>query len=531
MLHTWESPGFPVGKEEVELESDVVVVGSGAGGAPLAYELSGEGYSVTVLEEGGYFPTESFKFDCREAVMRMYRDGGLTFALGIPITLCPVGKTVGGTTTINQGTALRMPPSVLAEWRTGYGLRDISREEMSLYYSAVEEFLYVSKPDPEVAGLNAAKFLEGSRRLGFGGEYLPRNAKDCEGYGVCCFGCPTGAKQSTNVSYIPEAVKRGAEVYADCVVERVVVEGDRATGVVGRFVKHDTGEKGPRVRVHAQVVVLACGTLGTPLVLARSRIANSSGQVGRNYRVHPVTQVVPVFDERIDPHRGISQSAWVHDFLTQGISLETTVLPPDMLSMTIPHASREHAEIMSNYPNSGLFGVMIKDSSQGRLIPRPGRRAALMYQIGGEDLKRMTLGNIVATEIGFAAGAKRVYTMIAGHSQISGLKDLNRLKSAKVSAKQYFAMTGWHPMGTCRMGGDPDWSVVKHTGETWDVKNLFICDGSVFPTSLGVNPQLTIMALSVRCAGFIDERMRPPRERGREDEEGLPDAGGVAAAA
>lgn len=525
MLHTWESLGLPggYGQGQVELECDVVIVGSGAGGAPLAYELSGEGYSVIVLEEGGYFPTESFRFDCREAVVKMYRDGGLTFALGLPITLCPVGRTIGGTTTINQGTALRMPPSVLAEWRTGYGLRDISRDELNLYYAAVEEFLYVSKPDPEVAGLNAARFLEGARKLGFSGEYLPRNAKDCEGYGVCCFGCPTGAKQSTNVSYIPEAVKRGAEVYADCLVERVDVRDGRATGVTARFVKHDTGAKGPKVRVHAGVVVLSCGTLGTPLVLARSRAGNSSGQVGRNYRVHPVTQVVPVFDERIDPHRGISQSAWVHDFLTQGISIETTVLPPDMLSMTIPQASREHAEIMREYPYSGLFGVMVKDSSQGRLIPRPGRRAALMYQIGGEDLKRMTLGNVVAAEIAFAAGARRVHTMIAGHSEVASPRDLNRLKSSRISAKQYFAMTGWHPMGTCRMGGDPEWSVVRHTGETWDVKNLFISDGSVFPTSLGVNPQLTIMALSVRCAGFIDERLRPPGEgedRKEEDRKG-----------
>jgi choline dehydrogenase-like flavoprotein len=530
MLHTWESLGLLAKSGEVELESDVVVVGSGAGGAPLAYELSAEGYSVTVLEEGGYFPTESFRFDCRDAVLRMYRDGGLTFALGMPITLCPVGKTIGGTTTINQGTALRMPPHVLAEWRTGYGLRDLSRDELSLYYSAVEEFLYVSKPDPEIAGRNAAKFLEGSKRLGFKGEYLPRNAKDCEGYGVCCFGCPTGAKQSTNVSYIPEAVKKGAEVYADCNVERVLVEDGRAKGVVGRFVKHDTGEKGPRVTVHASVVVLACGTLGTPLVLARSRLANSSGQVGRNYRVHPCTQVVPVFEERIDPHRGISQSAWVHDFLNQGISLETTVLPPDMLSMSIPHASREHAAIMAQYPHSGLFGVMIKDSSSGRIIPRPGRRSALMYQTGGEDLKRMTLGNVVAAEIAFAAGAKSVYTMIAGHSRLSSAKDLNRLKTARINARQYFAMTGWHPMGTCRMGGDPEWSVTRHTGETWDVANLFISDGSVFPTSLGVNPQLTIMALSVRCAGFIDERLSGDGERDSVPEDDAQAGSGAAVA-
>ena len=485
-----------------------MVVGSGAGGAPIAYELSAEGHTVTLLEEGGYFPTESFRFDGLESTMRLYRDGGLTFGVGVPMVLCPVGKTVGGTTTINQGTALRMPPGVLAEWRSGYGLRDITYEELSLYYGAVEEFIYVSKADPEVVGINATRFLEGARKMGLEAGLLPRNAKDCEGYGMCSFGCPTGAKQSTNVSYIPEAVAKGADVYADCRVDKVLVEDGRATGVEGRFVKHDTGAEGPKVIVRGKVVVLSCGTIGTPLLLSRSGIGDSSGQVGKNFCLHPTTQVVPVFEDQIQPHKGISQSAWVHEFLGQGISLETTVLPPDMLSMTIPQPGREHAAIMSQYQNSGIYGVMVKDSSRGRIIPKPGGGFTLMYQIGKEDLKKMTLGNIVASEIAFAAGAKRVYTMIAGHTEIGSFNDLNQLKSGKVRAKHYFAMSGWHPMGTCRMGGDPDWSVVRHTGETWDVDNLFIADASIFPTALGVNPQLTIMSLSMRCAGFVDEKLR-----------------------
>ncbi len=520
MLHTWKSLGLRGKTRAVELEADVVIVGSGAGGAPLASELAGEGYSVVVLEEGGYFPTESFGFDCRRAVVEMYRDGGMTFALGMPVVLCPTGRTIGGTTTINQGTALRMPRGVLQEWRTGYGLSEITYEELSLYYGAVEEFIYVSKPDPEVAGLNAAKFIAGARAMGLEAEYLPRNAKDCEGYGVCCFGCPTGAKQSTNISYIPEALRKGADVYADCRVDRVLVEEGRAAGVTGRFVEHDTRASGPRITVHAEVVVLSCGTVGTPLVLKRSGIADSSGQVGRNFRLHPVTQVVPIFDELVEPHRGVSQSAWVHEFLDQGISLETTVLPPDMLTMTVPHAAREHAEVMSQYPNSGLVGVMIKDSTTGRVMPRPGGGASLYYQVGREDLRRMKLGNLVASEISFAAGAKRVITMISGHHELRGPGDVARLRAAKVKARQYFAMSGWHPMGTCRMGSDPEWSVVGHTLETWDVPDLFISDASVFPTALGVNPQLTIMALSMRCAGFIDERLRERGvpARGRDDE-------------
>ncbi|MHB8894460.1 MAG: FAD-dependent oxidoreductase [Candidatus Geothermincolia bacterium] len=506
-MHTWESLGLPGNKSEMELESDVVVVGTGAGGAPLAYELSAAGYSVTLLEEGGYFPTESFGFDCCSAVKSLYKDGGMTFALGVPIALCPVGKTVGGTTTINQGTALRMPPDVLETWRADYGVDNLMYDELSLYYQAVEEFIYVSRSEPSVAGHNAQKFIDGARSLGLDADYLPRNAKDCEGFGVCCFGCPSGAKQSTNVSYIPEAIMKGAEVYADCKVEKVLQSDGRATGVTARFVDHETGFQGPRLTAHGKVVVLACGAIGTPMLLFHNKLANSSGQVGRNYRMHPVTQVVPIFDERTDPHRGVSQSAWVHDFLDQGISLETTVLPPDMLSMTIPHAAGKHAEIMSQYPYSGLFGVMIKDSSSGRIIPRPGGGSTILYQIGRKDLDAMAFGNVVAAEIAFAAGAERVITMIAGHDELTGMADVERLRNSRIKARQYYAMSGWHPMGTCRMGGEAASSVVRPTCETWDVDNLFICDASIFPTALGVNPQLTIMALSMRCAGFIDEKL------------------------
>ncbi len=507
MLHTWDSLNLAKAGKKMELEADVVVVGSGAGGAPIAYELAGEGHSVILLEEGGYYPTEEFRFDCKDSVSKLYRNGGLTFSLGMPIIICPVGRSIGGTTTINQGTSLRIPPAVLKEWQTAYGLYDINAEEMSLYYNAVEEFLFVKKADPEVAGKNAAKFIEGAKKLGMDADYLPRNAKDCEGYGVCSFGCPTGSKQSTNVSYIPEAVKRGAEVYADCKVKKVITENGKATGVEAQFIKADTGQAGPRLRVNAKVIVLSGGTVGTPLLLMGSRLANSSKQVGKNLRIHPCSTVTPVYDEEITPMKGISQSAWVHDFLSEGLSLETTVLPPDMLAMTMPAVSDRHAAIMSDFSHSGLFAAMVKDTTRGRLIPRPGGQFALFYQINREDLRRMQLGNILISEIAFAAGAKKVFTFIAGHTELRGRKDVERLRESRIGAMDYLALSAWHPMGTCRMGSDPSWSVVNHTGETWDVPNLFISDASTFPTALGVNPQLTIMVQALRIAGHIDERL------------------------
>ena len=503
----------------VELEADVVIVGSGAGGAPLAYELAGEGYSVIVLEEGGYHTTSDFRFQWAWAASHIYRDGGVNITLGTPVMLAPVGRTVGGTTTINQGNAMRVPPSLIERWHSDFGLYDIDYEELALYYCAVEEFLFVQKVDPEVAGNNARKFIEGARKIGLNADYLTRNAKDCEGYGHCIAGCPSGAKQSMVVSYIPEAVKRDADVYADCSIEEILVENGRAAGFAGYFIDHGTSEVGPQVKVHGKVAVLAAGALGTPLLLFRNRLCNSSGQVGKNYFVHPAMITVPVWDELIEPAKGISESAMVKDFEDYGFLLETAAMPPDVLSMPVVGLSSSRgSDIMRNFAKSGCFVSMIRDSRGGRLIPldRKANNFIVLYQLSKEDFQKTKTSTVMQVEIALAAGAKRVHTPIIGHEVIESSKDLERLRNVKLRKTQIVFMTGWHPQGTCRMGTSPDISVVKPTLESWDVPDLFIVDASVFPSAVGAHPQITIMAFSMRSAGFIDERLaekgvRPPK--------------------
>lgn len=213
----------------IRREADVAIIGSGAGGGPIAKELAEAGYSVVVLEEGGYFTREDFDFRPGQAFMRLYRDAGQTATVGLPVIIVPQGKTVGGTTTVNSGTCLRVPRHVLKRWHLECGLRDLEEDELNLLYAALEEYLFVKRADPEVVGENNLLFLRTAEKLGYSGGFLPRNAKDCEGYGVCAYGCPSGAKQSVDVSFIPDAVRAGADVYTRCRVERIVVrgEGDR----------------------------------------------------------------------------------------------------------------------------------------------------------------------------------------------------------------------------------------------------------------------------------------------------------------
>ncbi len=492
---------------DIRREADVVIIGSGAGGGPIAKELSEAGYSVVVLEEGGYFTREDFDFSAGRAFTRLYRDASQTVTLGMPAMVVPQGKTVGGTTTINSGTCLRIPRHVLKRWHLECGLRDLSEEELGLLYGAVEEYLFVKRADPEVAGRNNLLFVESAERLGYSGGFLPRNAKDCEGFGVCAYGCPSGAKQSVNVSYIPDAVRAGADLYTRCRAERIVVRNGRAVGVRGRFLDPRTGKKTYRIEVGAPVVVLAGGAIQTPSLLMHNRLCLSSGRLGKNLSIHPCGAAMALLDEPLGNPRGIPQSAYVDEFAPDGIMLEGVTVPPAVMAITLPWGGRRHAETMWRYPFIGSFGSMISEhDSSGKVVAGPSARQPLtFYNLGRGDLERLKRSILLMAEIWFAAGAKRVYTPIAGFKEMTGPRDFARLARTSLTRAGIYGLSAYHPMGTCGMGDDEYSSVVKSSGETWEVENLFICDASVLPTSLGVNPQLTIMALAMRTAGFIDD--------------------------
>ncbi len=505
---------------DVDRAVDVVIVGSGAGGGPLARELSSEGHSVVVVEEGDYFTRDDFNLRPSEAYIRMYRDAGQTVTLGLPFIILPLGKTVGGTTTINSGTALRIYRPVLKKWQMTYGLREVTEDELNLIYGHLEEYLFVKRADPEVAGKVATTFLAGAERLGLSCGWLPRNAKECEGFGSCVFGCPSGSKQSVDVSFIPDAVRFGTDVYSGCRIDRIEVDGGRAVGVSGFFLDPASGAPtGRRLRVAARVVVLACGAVYTPYLLLRLGLANSSGQVGRNLQIHPAVQTVALFEENLGPPRGIPQACYVDEFRGEGIMLEGGTVPPEIHALALPFAGRKHANLMEKYPNMGIFGGMVSESdSQGRVLDlrRPGDRPTVLYLLRGRDVQKAKEAVVLMAEIWFAAGARKVFTPIAGHYELNGVRDLRRLERSRVKVTDFYGMSAYHPLGTCRMGDDPEWSVVRPTGETWDVENLYICDGSILPSSPGVNPQLTIMAMAVRIAGFIDERLSPDGKKGSE---------------
>ncbi len=490
-----------------ELEADVTVIGSGAGGAVVAKELAELGYKVIIIEEGRYFTSSDFNLNPMESTLNMYRQAGQSFALGTPIFILPLGCTVGGTTTINSGTCLRMPHRVLKRWQLAYGLSDIEDTELELLYKTVEEFLFVKPADPDTAGKNAQIFLGAAQKMGLSGGWLPRNAKDCEGYGVCVFGCPSDSKQSMNVSYIPAALAAGAMLLSRCRAESIIIKEGAAAGVLATALDRPPRE----IKIHSRIVVLAAGSIYSPYLLLKQKICNSSGQVGRNLHIHPCVSTVAELDQHLGNPKGIPQSSYIDEFAADGIILEGGTMPPGVHSMSLPVSGRKHREHMNSYPNTGIFGGMISETESGGIvsISKALKESPLIrYQFRGTDLEKTRFAASLMARIWFAAGAKKVYTPIAGFHEITTAQHLAALERARLKPSDFGGLTAYHPMGSCRMGSDAQHSVVKSSGETWDVERLYIADGSIIPTSLGVNPQLTIMALALRAAGMIDERLQ-----------------------
>jgi choline dehydrogenase-like flavoprotein len=462
------------------LRADACVIGAGAGGAVLAAELAEGGMDVILLEQGREHDADTFSARPPEMLARLYRDGGQTATLGNPPIGLPLGSGLGGTTVINSGTCFRTPPHVLERWNSEFGLEQLDADSLAPCFERVERALSVAEVTPELAGANAAVARRGAERLGWSHGYLRRNAKGCVGSGVCAFGCPTSAKQHTGITYIPRARDAGARILTGTNVTRIEVAGGRARGVQARA-------GGDRLHVDAPRVIVAAGTIGTPLLLARSGLGAASGQLGRNLSLHPATAVVALMDEIVDMAVGVPQSFYVDEFAPQGIMFEGIAGPPAYAAMSLPLSGRRHAEVMSQYRHLAQFGLMVSDSSRGSVSNLLGR-PLVRYDLSRDDVGRFRSGLARCKQLFDAAGAREVYLPLpAGRAP-----DEARARDLK--------LVGFHPLGTARADARPTHGVVDGDLALHGLGGVYVADGSVVPSSLGVNPQLTIMALATRLA-------------------------------
>ncbi len=494
----------PESWSEEELECDVVVVGSGAGGAVMAKELAERGLAVLIVESGPLHRREQFNGPIVNTLKDLFVNAGTNTTLGLPVVALPVGRSVGGSTTINSGTCLVPPESLFAEWRKDLGL-PFTRDMLDPFYDRVSGVMQVEPAKQPWIGRVGDIIAQGCDALGF--EHhgpLPRNAPSCDGQGTCCFGCPTDAKRSTNVSYIPMALRAGATLLSGFEVKHLHTRKGRATGLTAHGRTQDGHTR--KVRVHARSVVVSGGTLFTPLLLDKNGMGRESGWLGRNLSIHPAVSAIAIMQDEVRGYNGIPQGYGVDEFKDEGIMLEGGFMPLQLMALTLSPYGPRYTSLMDRYNHMAIFAGMIKDTCRGRVVADPAGQPRAFYQLNQRDLKSLTKVLHHLVDIFHAAGAIEVYPQIGRWPRLQTARDIVRFKTYQ-PARLDFEVNAFHPLGTARLGADPKNSVVGPNHELHHVKHLYVADGSCVPSSLGVNPQMTIMALATRAAGLLADRL------------------------
>jgi choline dehydrogenase-like flavoprotein len=487
--------------DDLELECQVVVVGSGAGGATMAAELAAAGIDVVIVEEGGHHPTESFRPVYGQGLRTLYRDGGLGLAIGSPPVLFSEGRCVGGSTVVNGGMSFRTPDTVLERWARQEAVFGIGPADMQPYFRTVERSLHVAQQDPETIGRDSQLLKAGSDARGW--HIIPntRNQIHCAGSNNCVLGCPTGAKRSMLVTNVPRALAHGARLYADCRISHIARRRHTATGVQGLFSRRD-GRPGSRLTVHAKVVVVAGGAIQTPALLQRSGFRSPSGQLGRNLSLHPNAKLVALYDEEVRGWQGVHQAYQVREFTRDGILITAVNIPPSLVAMGATQHGRALGDLMDSYNHMVTAGCLVEDTTRGSVRHLLGAGTQVFYQINDQDAAKVVEGIALTAELLFASGARRILSPFPGAPDLNGMEDVAALRSRPVPKRSLELFTV-HLMGTARMSDDPRRGVVSSYGQFHGARGLFVTDASLFPGPIGVNPMETIVALATRNAEWL----------------------------
>ena len=494
-----ETAAWPDLGDGMRARAEVVVIGSGAGGAVVATTLAESGVDVIVVEEGPQVDSQKdFSGPVFGRFEKLCRDNATSLIWGRPPIPLPLGRVVGGTTVVNSGTCFRAPERVLQRWATEHGVEGIAAGELAPYYEEIEEFLNVRPVPWELLGANGMAAHKGAVVLGYSGGPLLRNVADCHGCGQCVFGCPTDAKQAMHVSYLPRAARAGARIYSRCRVDRIIVENDRAVGVLASLLGPDDRRRGS-IRIDADQVVVSAGAIHTPALLNSSDINDPGGQTGRNLRIHPATGVAGLFDEGWVSWKGTLQSYYIDQFFdSHELMFEATTAVPGVAAGSVSGIGAEAMAELGTMSRLATLGFYVSDTSSGRVRRLRNGRTFVTYRLNTLDTKRMGIGLAKSAEVLLAAGAQRVHVGLPGMRDVSSKADLAALEP-KVRP-DHLRLTAFHPMGTARMGSDPARSVVDSSGRHHFVERLWVADASVFPSCVAVNPQMTIMAFAKRTA-------------------------------
>lgn len=458
--------------------ADVVIVGSGAGGAMVARTLARTGRRVIVLEEGRQHTTAEFTAKPpAQRFTELYRDGGATVAIGLPPILLPVGRGVGGTTLVNSGTCYRTPDRVLRNWRDKHGV-----ELDESYLDEVERTLRVAPAPLEVLGRNGELALAGAAALGWAAAPIRRNAPGCVGSCECVVGCPSGAKQGVHLNALPQAVSAGARIIGYAKVTRLLHEARQVTGVVARR------PDGSSFEILADTVVVAAGATRTPVLLHASGLTHPG--LGRGLAIHPALSIAGRFEEPVNASKGVLQSVGIEELHSEGVLIEATAGPPGVASFLPPGRGASLRAELAKMDHMAVLGAMVADGPHGRVHPS----GLVSYRLARADADKLRKAMVGMGRVLFAAGAKEVH-------QARSLNELVALVENLPTKRMHLA--AFHPTGSARMGADDQRAPVDQHGRLRGVDRVWVADASVLPTCPEVNPQVSIMAMALAIADTI----------------------------
>jgi choline dehydrogenase-like flavoprotein len=515
----WRVVDASLAERDLTLEADVAIVGTGAGGGTAAEILADAGLAVVLIEEGPLRSSSDFRMLEADAYPDLYQESGARKTRDKAIAILQ-GRCVGGGTTVNWTSSFRTPPTTLEHWARVHGLAGFGAEDLAPWFARMEARLSIA-PWEVAPNANNALLAAGAARLGFSSGTIRRNVKGCWDLGYCGMGCPTNAKQSMLVTTIPAALSRGATLVTRARALAFEFDGDRVRSLrCAAMDAHGAAPTARRVFVRARAFVAAAGAIETPALLLRSGLPDPHGVLGTRTFLHPTVVSAAVMPGDVDGFSGAPQTVYSDHFIDGapadgpiGYKLESPPVHPLLTAITLPGHGARHAQVMRELPRLQVVIALLRDGfheeSRGGVVRLADDGTAVLdYPLTGYlwDGVRRSLATMA--DIQFAAGATRVmpvhgdgavYTDAAAAREAIARFDLRPLVTPLVSA---------HVMGGCALGNDPRRSAVDPEGRFHHAANLHVLDGSLFPTSIGANPQLSIYALVAKLASGLATKLK-----------------------
>ena len=504
------------------LSCDVLVVGTGAGGGISAELLARAGFDVLMVEEGPLKTSRDFNQLESEAYPTLYQESAARKTADKAINILQ-GRCVGGSTTVNWTSSFRTPPDTLAHWQDHFGLTELSEAGMQPYFEQAERRLNVS-PWEVAPNLNNELLGRGAAKLGIPSSHIRRNVRGCWNLGSCGMGCPTNAKQSQLLTGVPTALTHGARLLVHTRVGRLQISDGRVTRVHASYLgSKETSPQDSKalvaIEIDAKHVVLAGGAINSPAVLLRSQAPDPHQRLGVRTFLHPVVMSSAHFAQPVEGWAGAPQTVYTDHFLgTQpidgpmGYKLEAPPIHPVIFASSIPGMGQSQAELLKTFPHQHIQLALLRDgfapeSPGGQVRLRSDGSAELDYPLNPFVMDGARRALLSMAEIQLAAGADWVLPV---HEQAQRYTTwaqakvaINALPMVPLQARVVSA----HVMGGCGMAADPARGVVRPDGVHWHVANLSVHDGSLFPTSIGANPQLSIYGLVNRLTQDLIRRL------------------------